>query len=113
MNDEAAHHGRPASASSRHLAEHDSSAGRTRLASLLGPTLFEAIESYVDERIAEVARETSPANGALEWLSLRQAARDLDCTPDAVRMRVRRGRLEGRHQGRRLYVSRRSVDGTE
>jgi hypothetical protein len=87
-------------------------AARARLASFFGPSAIEAIESYVDERIAaQLAQTPAVTNGAPEWLSLQQAADRLDCSPDAVRMRARRGRLEARHQGRRLYVSRRSVDG--
>jgi excisionase family DNA binding protein len=45
-----------------------------------------------------------------EWLTLAQAAARLGCTSDAVRMRVKRGRLEARRQGRRLYVSAASVE---
>jgi hypothetical protein len=41
---------------------------------------------------------------------LEQAAVSLGCTPDAVRMRARRGRLEFRHHGSRMYVSARSVE---
>lgn len=44
------------------------------------------------------------------WLTLAQAAERLGCSADAVRMRVKRGRLEHRKQGRRLYVSAASVD---
>ncbi len=44
------------------------------------------------------------------WLTLSEAAELLGCTPDAVRMRIHRGRLDHRRQGRRLYVSATSVD---
>lgn len=44
------------------------------------------------------------------WLTYEQAAARLGCTPDAIRMRAKRGRLELRHHGRRAYVSRSSVD---
>lgn len=52
-----------------------------------------------------VARRT---NGR-EWLTLREAAELLGCSPDAVRMRAARGRLHTRRQGRRVYVSAASV----
>jgi excisionase family DNA binding protein len=44
------------------------------------------------------------------WLTFREAGERLGCSPDAVRMRVRRGRLHAEHQGRRVYVSAESVD---
>jgi excisionase family DNA binding protein len=44
------------------------------------------------------------------WLTLKEAAERLGCSPDAVRMRVNRGRLDHRRQGRRLYVSAVSVE---
>jgi excisionase family DNA binding protein len=44
---------------------------------------------------------------------LEEAAERLGCTPDAVRMRVKRGRLDHRRQGRRVYVSAMSVDGLQ
>lgn len=44
------------------------------------------------------------------WLTLKEAAERLGCSPDAVRMRVNRGRLDHRRQGRRLYVSAVSIE---
>lgn len=44
------------------------------------------------------------------WLTVQEAAERLGCSPDAIRMRCSRGRLEHRRQGRRLYVSAASVD---
>jgi excisionase family DNA binding protein len=44
------------------------------------------------------------------WLTLEQAAARLGCSVGAVRMRARRGRLECRYQGRRMYVSAADVD---
>lgn len=84
---------------------------RERLASVLAPDVLEALEELVDERVAERLAELPSANGAPRWLTLDQAAGRLGCTTDAARMRAKRGRLESRRQGRRVYVSRASVDG--
>jgi hypothetical protein len=68
----------------------------------------------VDERIEELREGRSEK----QWLTLTEAAQQLGCTADAVRMRARRGRINRRYQGRRLYVSgedvrelRRATDG--
>jgi excisionase family DNA binding protein len=63
------------------------------------------VEQEVDRRIDKLGRDTGP-----RWLTLEQAAARLGCSRDAVRMRARRGRLEHRYQGRRLYVSADAVD---
>jgi excisionase family DNA binding protein len=85
---------------------------RERLADVLAHQIVEAIEELVAERVAvevECRRDFKPVRGA-QWLTLDQAAQRLGCTPDAVRMRVNRGRLQHRKHGRRLYVSAESVD---
>ena len=82
---------------------------RDRLASALAPELLAALEQLVDERVAAALAETEPADGA-RWLTLEQAAERLGCSPDAVRMRAKRGRLESRRHDRRVYVSRMDVD---
>lgn len=82
---------------------------RDRLAGLLSADLLDLIEAVVDDRVAQRLAELPPASGP-QWLTLAQAAARLDCTPDAVRMRVRRGRLVSERQGSRVYVSAASVD---
>lgn len=84
--------------------------GRDRLAALLGPELLDALDSYVAERVAEVLAGAAPEDGSARWLTCEQAAERLSCSQDAIRMRVKRGRLEHRRQGRRIYVSARSVN---
>lgn len=66
------------------------------------------LEALVQARIEQAFNE----HGAQDrrWLTLREAAERLGCTPDAVRMRINRGRLDHRRQGRRIYVSTASVD---
>jgi excisionase family DNA binding protein len=73
---------------------------REVLRPLVVDVVREELDGLVEKRLAERKR----------WLTLAEAAERLGCTPDAVRMRARRGRLEYRYQGRRLYVSADSVD---
>jgi excisionase family DNA binding protein len=82
----------------------------TDLGATFSPDLIAALEQLVDRRVASALAALPTRDGA-PWLTLDQAAERLDCSTDAVRMRVKRGRLESRRQGRRLYVSRDSVDG--
>ena len=80
---------------------------RDRLAAVLAPELVEALEELVAERVAsELARIESSGP---DWLTFEQAGERLGCSPEAVRMRATRGRLERRHHGRRVYVSAASV----
>jgi hypothetical protein len=65
----------------------------------LRPLVIDVVREEVAEQIGERLREPKT------WLTLAEAAERLGCSPDAVRMRARRGRLEHRYQGRRLYVS--------
>lgn len=81
----------------------------SELATLLGPELVTAIERLVDERVARAVAELRTPEPASPWLTVAQTADWLGCSEDAVRMRIRRGRLSAGRQGRRLYVSRASV----
>jgi excisionase family DNA binding protein len=87
------------------------SEGRLSTLDIAG-ALADALRPLVDE--VAVLREQ--VDGLLDerhgkrWLTLAEAAERLGCSPDAVRMRARRGRLEHRYQGRRLYVSADAVD---
>ena len=83
---------------------------RERLGLILSPELLAALEELVDERVGEAVSAISGGSDVPRWLTLNQAAERLSCSPDAVRMRAKRGRLESRHQGRRVYVSAASVD---
>jgi excisionase family DNA binding protein len=62
------------------------------------------VREELDLRLANVTAGPERA-----WLTVGEAAEQLACSTDAVRMRVRRGRLKGRKQGRRLYVSADSI----
>lgn len=80
-----------------------------RLAALLSPELIEALDNLIAERIGEAMEAAGRAAPEAEWIDLGRAAELLGCSVNAVRMRGRRGRLDVRYQGRRMYVSRRSV----
>jgi DNA-directed RNA polymerase specialized sigma24 family protein len=83
---------------------------RDRLAAVLAPDVLDAFEELVAERVAaELARLEVVRDSGPQWLTLEQAAERLGCSPAAVRMRAKRGRLEWRYHGRRLYVSAASV----
>jgi len=83
------------------------------LGAMFSPDVVAALQGLVDRRVAAAmaAVQAESGSGAAPWLTLDQAAERLGCSPDAVRMRVKRGRLESRREGRRVYVSRESVDG--
>jgi excisionase family DNA binding protein len=66
------------------------------------------LEAFVRWRVEQALAEREQEGRS--WLTLSEAAQRLGCTPDAVRMRIKRGRLEHRRHGRRLYVSAASVD---
>lgn len=83
-----------------------------RLEALLGPNLAGAIlDALREELAAEHVDRSANGSTAPRWLTLEQAGERLGCSADAVRMRVTRGRLVSRKQGRRVYVSAASVDG--
>jgi hypothetical protein len=86
---------------------------RDRLGVVLAPGLVELIEAVVDERVEACLADFAATSDAPKWLTLEQAGVRLGCSPDAVRMRAKRGRLTTRHVGRRVYVSRASVDGLD
>jgi hypothetical protein len=65
------------------------------------------LDALVQARVSEALAERG---GDRKWYTTEEAGKRLGCSPDAVRMRVKRGRLDGKHQGRRLYVSAASVD---
>jgi hypothetical protein len=84
---------------------------RERLAAVLAPDLLDALDQLITERIeGELARLGAAAENGPRWLTLEEAGKRLDCSPAAVRMRARRGRLVTRRHGRRVYVAAESVD---
>jgi excisionase family DNA binding protein len=86
---------------------------RAVLTRLLPPGAADAVEQLVAEEVGEqvpaAVREAVAAEHARELLTLDEAAVLLGCSRDAVRMRARRGRLDTRRHGRRVYVTRESL----
>jgi excisionase family DNA binding protein len=86
-------------------------AARDRLAAALAPDVVDALEELIAATVrAELERAAPDGAADPKWLTLREAGRRLGISEDATRMRVKRGRLEARRHGRRLYVSAASVD---
>lgn len=88
----------------------DVSDARARLELLLSPAIVDAIEQLVEQRVREELEARAAAASTRTWLTLEEAGEQLGCSPDAVRMRVKRGRLDSKRQGRRVYVSAASVE---
>jgi hypothetical protein len=84
---------------------------RAVLERLLAPELLVALEQHVALLLEEAltGQATRTEFTGKRWLTSAEAGELLSCSPDAVRMRCRRGRLEHRYMGRRLYVSAESV----
>jgi hypothetical protein len=74
----------------------------------LRPLVAELVEP-LERRLAELERQLNGGRPR-RWYTLEEAGERLGCSATAVRMRVKRGRLEGRYQGRRLYISAASID---
>jgi ABC-type sulfate transport system substrate-binding protein len=81
------------------------SVDRALLELLLSPQALEVLDEHVRRVVAEAVRdELARQAPARRWLTLDEAAREYGCSTDAMRMRVKRGSIESRRQGRRLYV---------
>jgi hypothetical protein len=74
------------------------------LVAALSPELLAALEERVREIAVDVARDEIARQQQRRWASLAEAAQLFGCSYDAMRMRVERGSVEYRRQGRRLYV---------
>ena len=86
-------------------------AGSVRSAAVLSVEVIDAFGELVAEVVAaEMTRLGAAGESGPRWLTVEQAAERLGCSPAAVRMRARRGRLQTRRHGRRVYVSATSVD---
>lgn len=79
---------------------------------IFAPEVAAILETEIDRRIRGALAELDARRPAADrrWLTLEEAGARLGISADAVRMRVKRGRLEHRRQGRRLYVSAESID---
>jgi len=83
---------------------------REQLAQVLHPDLLDRLDAYIDERVTSAVNAVQTTNGAGRWVTLEDGAELAGCSPDAMRMRVTRGRYRSRRDGARLYVLRADVD---
>jgi hypothetical protein len=102
------------SAQRPHASELRTRTGADPLATLRGalaPDVVDAIEQLVANTVEDAlaAERAVHADDDPEVVTYAQAARILDCTPDAVRMRAKRGRLDKRYHGGRVYITRASL----
>jgi hypothetical protein len=74
------------------------------LVAAFSPEARAALDERIREVALDVAREEIARQQQRRWAPLAEAARAYGCTPDALRMRVKRGNVEHRRHGRRLYV---------
>jgi len=72
--------------------------------------LVELVRAVVRDVVPAIVREEIQATMERQWLTVPEAATRLGCSADAIRMRAKRGRLQTRKQGRRVYVSAESVE---
>jgi excisionase family DNA binding protein len=87
---------------------------RARLEAVLAPNVVQLIEAFVVQAVdTELARHAPAGRNDRKWLTLKEAGEQLGVSADAVRMRIKRGRLESRRHGRRIYVSTSSIDRLE
>jgi len=70
---------------------------------LLSDELVAALDEHIREVVAE-AIEQERARQPKRWLPVTKAAKEMGCTPEALRMRCKRGSVEYYKQGRLLYV---------
>lgn len=76
----------------------------------------EAVDALIEEaarRAAALIEHGIELRERRKWLTVAEAAERLGCSEDAVYKRHARGRLAGRYQGSRLYISAASVDELE
>ena len=83
------------------------------LLAAFSPEVASAIEELIEERVRAELRSTASDPARRDWLTYTEAGERLGCSPDAVRMQVKRGRLTSRRIGRRVYVSAASVEGLD
>jgi DNA-directed RNA polymerase specialized sigma24 family protein len=64
----------------------------------------ESILEAIQEQVRKALDERERRDLSNEWLTPAQMAERLGISPEAVRKRAVRGRIESRHHGRRLLV---------
>jgi len=74
--------------------------------SFLSPEAMAELERYVQEQI----REALVTERAKRWMTVAETAEYLGISEPAVRMRIERGRVPAKHNGRSLLVDRVALD---
>ena len=74
------------------------------LVAALSPELRAALEERIREIAVDVVRDEIARQSHQRWVPLAEAAKRYGCTPAALRMRIKRGSVESRRQGRLLFV---------
>lgn len=84
----------------------------TVLERALAPEVVAAIDALIEQRAEDITERRLAhieLTVAKPWLTVAEAAVALGCSEVAIRARHKRGRLEGRYQGRRLYIGTASI----
>jgi hypothetical protein len=71
---------------------------------LLSPDVVAALDEHIRDVVIDTIREERARVERGEWVPLTVGAARLGCTADALRMKAKRGTIESRRQGRRVYV---------
>jgi excisionase family DNA binding protein len=77
------------------------------------PEVLEELEAWVRSIVREEVETLLPTLSFVskrDLLTYKEVAEQLGCSYDAVRMHVKRGRLEAPHVGRRRFVTRESLE---
>jgi hypothetical protein len=77
---------------------------RDLLELVLSAEVLAVLDEHIRDVVAEAVRQERARQPRREWLTLAEAAVEYGCTEAAMRMRAKRGTVETRRQGRRLYV---------
>jgi hypothetical protein len=85
---------------------------REQLAQVLHPDLLDRLDAYIDERVTSAVNALRTTKGGGRWVTLEDGADLAGCSPDALRMRIKRrpSLYHVRHEGSRIYVLRADVD---
>lgn len=81
----------------------------TDLPDILGPTLVEAIERLVDERVEQRLREWN-GDAVAQWLTIEEAAAHARVSQRTLQRQLAKGRVRSATVGRRRLVNRDDID---
>ena len=80
------------------------------LALVVTPEFLAELDEHVRDVAAEAVREElARQDPKRRWLTIKEAAEQMSCSYDAMRMLADRGRVKTEYQGRRRYIDARSL----